>query len=311
MSFLRYPHLERYGNTEVKNIEFGTCHIFPKLDGTNASVWLGDDGAIKAGSRNRQLDTVNPGNRDNAGFAVAIYQEDTYNLYEAYLVDNPNHILYGEWLVPHTIKNYREEAWCKFWIFDVFNTETQKFLPYEVYQPLLELYKLNYIPCIKIIKNASYDQLMHEALNNAGFMLPEGCKGEGITIKNYSFVNKYNRYAIAKIVLSEFKDKFHAAMGANVIENRTTATIIVDNCVTKTLVEKEYAKIINEMGTWSTKLIPRLLHTTFYSIVTEELWDQLKTINYGNVNFQELKALTFNRVKELKPEILQKCPQPS
>ncbi len=38
MTFLRYPHLEKYGNQAVQDIEFGVCHIFPKLDGTNARV---------------------------------------------------------------------------------------------------------------------------------------------------------------------------------------------------------------------------------------------------------------------------------
>lgn len=38
--FKRYPHLEKFGNQAVENIEFGSCYIFPKLDGTNASVWF-------------------------------------------------------------------------------------------------------------------------------------------------------------------------------------------------------------------------------------------------------------------------------
>lgn len=37
-------HLERYGNDEVGGIEQGTTYVFPKLDGTNAQVWLNEDG---------------------------------------------------------------------------------------------------------------------------------------------------------------------------------------------------------------------------------------------------------------------------
>jgi hypothetical protein len=63
MEFKKYMHLERFGTSEVEGIEIGTTYVFPKLDGTNASVWF-EDGKIKAGSRNRELSFDN----DNAGF---------------------------------------------------------------------------------------------------------------------------------------------------------------------------------------------------------------------------------------------------
>ena len=37
--FQKYLHLERYGTDGVDGITIGQCHIFPKLDGTNASFW--------------------------------------------------------------------------------------------------------------------------------------------------------------------------------------------------------------------------------------------------------------------------------
>lgn len=41
MKFRRYQHVERFGNDEVEDINIGTCYIFPKIDGTNSSVYLG------------------------------------------------------------------------------------------------------------------------------------------------------------------------------------------------------------------------------------------------------------------------------
>ena len=69
MTFIRYPHLERFGNSGVQDIEFGVTHVFPKLDGTNASMWLEHDGGeyLAFGSRNRVVTKEN----DNAGFAAA------------------------------------------------------------------------------------------------------------------------------------------------------------------------------------------------------------------------------------------------
>jgi hypothetical protein len=187
MTFIRYPHLERFGTPLVENIEFGTCYVFPKLDGTNASVWFEGihegqcDSTIMlgSGSRNRPLEL----DRDNAGFCEYVNKQCTYAGDEDgplakffWHSDNRKYILYGEWLVPHTVKHYREDAWRKFYIFDVLDTETNKFLPYEVYQPLLERFQLDYIPCTKIIKNGSWENFLREA-KESRFLLPEDKMG--------------------------------------------------------------------------------------------------------------------------------------
>lgn len=112
MEFRKYQHIERFGTMEVENIELGMCYIFPKIDGTNSSVWLGDDGLVHAGSRKRELSFEN----DNAGFMNAITQDHRI---VRYLLKHPSHRLFGEWLVPHSLKTYRDDAWRKFYIFDV------------------------------------------------------------------------------------------------------------------------------------------------------------------------------------------------
>lgn len=301
MTFLRYPHLCKFGNKEVETIEFGITHIFPKLDGTNASVWYAD-GLFRFGSRNRALDLIS----DNQGFMAAQMQANIdKGTWYTFFSDptNHNYILYGEWLVPHTIKNYREDAWRKFWISDVFDRSTGKFLPYDVYKPLLEEYSLDFIPCIKVFKNGSWENFMYEAQNNAGFLLPDGHKGEGIVIKNYDWTNSYQKVTWAKIVLAEFKDSFHSVMGHNIQENKSNAQFICEKACTSALIEKEYAKIVVENNGWKNRYIPRLLHTVFYSVVTEELWSCLKEIKYGLVNFKELQQLCILKVKETKPEL--------
>ena len=57
MTFRRYQHLERFGTTEVQNIELGECYIFPKIDGTNSSVWI-ENGEIKADTRFEDFNPV-------------------------------------------------------------------------------------------------------------------------------------------------------------------------------------------------------------------------------------------------------------
>ena len=54
MEFKKYMHIERFGSDEVQDIEFGLCHIFPKIDGSNGQIYQ-RDGNIICGSRNREL----------------------------------------------------------------------------------------------------------------------------------------------------------------------------------------------------------------------------------------------------------------
>lgn len=311
MAFKQYTHLERFGNTEVEGIELGVCYIFPKIDGTNASAWMelfGSHGerehiGLCGGSRTRELSLGS----DNAGF----YNWLTGKREDALAVGNfltkyPHLRLYGEWLVPHTFKGYRPDAWHKFYVFDVYNDETEQYLSYEAYQPLLEEFQVEYIAPIAIVKNGDYERFLNYVANNF-FLCPDGGEpGEGIVLKNYDYQNKFGRQAFAKIVRQEFKEANHKVFGAPEINTGLmNEERIVARAVSVHLVDKTLDKIRTEPDGWSSRSIPRLLDSVFYDVVREELWDCLKEkeINFGTVNFKTLKALTIRKVKELKPEV--------
>ena len=293
--FKEYQHLERFGTTEVAQIELGECYIFPKIDGTNASVWL-LNGELQAGSRTRHLTLE----KDNAGF-LAWAKEQT-NLIE-YLKENPLLRLYGEWLVPHSLKTYRESAWRKFYVFDVYDDETKTHLPYSEYKDGLEKFGIEYIPPISIITNADYEQLVGQLIKNV-FLIEDGKgAGEGIVIKNYGFRNKYGRQTWAKIVTSEFKEKHAKEMGASEIKGKKMVEEeIVSKYVTVALCEKVYAKIENESG-WSSKMIPRLLNTVYYDLVKEDCWEFVNENKNPTINFATLQHFTFRKVKESLPNL--------
>ena len=105
MEFRKYMHLERFGNDEVQGIEVGTCYIFSKLDGSNASIWFYNN-ELQAGSRNRQLSLE----KDNAGFYQNIKEQERYI---KLVKENPTYYFYGEFLCPHSLKTYREDAMFK------------------------------------------------------------------------------------------------------------------------------------------------------------------------------------------------------
>ncbi len=306
MTFRKYEHVERYGNIEVEDIQKGLCYIFPKLDGTNSSIWSEnhcehcDDEIIKAGSRNRTLSLEN----DNGGFYQEMMQRDNI---KCFFAKYPDHILYGEWLIPHTLKTYRDDAWREFYIFDVYDKINNKFMIYDDYKPLMDDFELIYIPPIAIIRNPSYEQLIHHLENLNTYLIKDGHGvGEGIAIKNYQYVNRYGRYAIAKIVRNEFKEQNQKEFDQNVKGGSyiVESDIITVYC-TEALVEKTYAKIVTENDGWTSKNIGELLGRVFHDIVKENIWNIVNDRRFKKhaINFTELKKFCIMKIKEIKPEL--------
>ena len=300
MEFKKYQHLERFGNDEVEGIELGKLYIFPKLDGTNAQVWLDDEGNIKAGSRNRELTLE----KDNAGFYKFVLENENI---KKYLEKHPTHRLYGEFLVPHSLKTYREDAWRRFYIFDVCLDKEDgsvEYIPYDIYKPLVEEFGLDYIPPIVTMTNGSYEYFIR-TLDNNTFMIQDGKGvGEGIVIKNYDYYNKYKRQIWAKIVTNEFKEIHKREMGVNNIKTeKVIEQEIVDNYCTAAFIEKEYSKILNETGEWDNRKIPMLLGRVFSELVKEETWNIIKKYKNPTINYKTLNAPVINKIKTVKSDI--------
>ena len=298
MNFRQYQHIERFGKDEVDGIEVGTTYVFPKIDGTNSSVWLNDDGELRAGSHTRELTFDN----DNAGFYAAISKDERII---KYLWAHPTHRLFGEWLVPHSLKTYRQDAWRRFYIFDVTidREDGLEYLPYTTYQPLVEEFGLDYIMPIRILKNGDYDAFV-KCLDENVFLIQDGKGvGEGIVIKNYDFYNKYGRQTWAKIVTSEFKEVHYKAMGCPETEIKMVEQEITDQYLTHAFVDKEYEKINNKYGGFTSKNIPELLNTVYHELVCEEMWNIIKDKKNPKVDFKILQRMIIAKVKQIKPDI--------
>lgn len=297
--FKKYMHIEKWGNDEVIGIELGKAYVFPKLDGTNASLWWAD--RVHGGSRNRILSLDN----DNAGFLSWAVKPDSpqEKKFITCFLKHPHLRLYGEWLVPHTIKTYREDAWRRFYIFDVYNDKTEQFLTYEEYQPLMEEFGLDYIMPIAIIKNGTYESFIHQLSNNVLLIKDGEGAGEGIVIKNYNYYNKFGTQVWAKIITSEFKEQHYKTMGAPETEKTLIEERIVDEFVTEALIDKTYAKIHNDMNGWTSRYIPRLLDTVYHDLITEEMWRILKEYNNPTINFTTLKHFVITKIKQIRKDI--------
>lgn len=273
MEFRKYQHVERFGSEETEGINNGLCYVFPKIDGTNAQLWM--DGGLCAGSRKRELSE----DSDNAGFYVwAQKQENILSFFQSY----PHLRLYGEWLVPHTLRTYNDDAWNKFYVFDVMDDDV--YLPYEEYKLILEKFDIEYIPLLTKIENPTYEELV-ALLDKNTYLVKEGV-GEGIVIKNYAYRNKFGHVKWAKIIKGDFANN-----SSEILEKE-----IVDRYVTESLVKKEKAKIENECG-WNDKMMPRLLNTVYHCLIQEEGWNFIKKYKNPTIDFGKLNYYSNEKVK--------------
>lgn len=294
-----YDHIERYGSDEVEGIDIGTVYVFPKLDGANGRVAL-MDGKLRAGSRTRVL-SEDHGELQGFMGHVAEHQPKLVN-FLAWIAGNCNNgvldglTVYGEWLVPHTLRTYREDAWKRFWIFDVHNGE--RFLPFDEWAPVAESLGLDIVQPLCTITDPTPDQVQAQVLTNT-FLIADGAGlGEGIVLKNFQWKNKYGRQPWAKIVRNEFKETNRRVFGTTEKDGASQVEKdIARAAVTQALVAKERAKIEAEV-TDRKVVIPRLLETVFHCVVTEELWTPLKKSGFPTVDFKRLRAFCIALTKE-------------
>ena len=291
MQYKSYQHIEKLGNKEVEGILKGKCSIQPKIDGTNGVVWLGDDGIIHAGSRRRDLTLDN----DNAGFYNTVIKDDNIR---KYLLDHKDHYLYGEWLVPHTIRYYHPESWKHFYVFDIFSYD-RGYIPYDEYSKELDKYGISYIPEIISIDNPTMEDLT-KYLKETKYLIPEDKMSEGIIIKNYEYRNQYGRCTYAKIVAEEFfNTKSILRMKNHEAKDKTSEKDIVTTMLSEPLIRKEFAKIkLAYPDIRRQELIGRTLNTIFHVFIHEELLDYIEK-KKPLINFYYLKKECDERIKEV------------
>lgn len=300
MQFKRYPHVENCGRDEVEGIEIGTTYIFPKLDGANASVWREhhNGSIIQCGSRNHILENLG----DLQGFYNYV---QGHMLLHAFLEAYPYYRLYGEWLVPHTFKNYQKDAWRKFYIFDVYHDQEDRFLGYDNYQPLLEDFELDYVPCIREITNGNTERFIDIVTKENTFLVKDGeGVGEGIVIKNYSYRNKFGRQCFAKLKTNDFLTNHHKKMGHPVTEQHPVEAEVVDKLLTNDTISKVLIDICHgETNMFRSQDIPQLLETVWHHFIVEEMYEMCKKFRNPTINFKKLKAHVIASIKATIPNV--------
>lgn len=298
--FKKYQHVERLESDEVSGLLNGTCYIFPKIDGTNGSIWLDPESKnVHAGSRKRCL----VGEKDNFDFYTNYILQKHYEEFSEFFLECPNLRLFGEYLISHSLKTYRDDAWHKFYIFDVFSDSEESYLHYDEYIQYLAPFDFEVIPPLAIVENPVQEDL-YRVLENNTYLIKDGeGLGEGIVIKNYDFVNEWGRTVWGKLVRTVFKEEHKKEFGvAHWARKTPTEAQISEIYVTTGRVEKTFAKMKAD-GPWRSNRIPELFGRVYHDIVTEEMWEIIKKWKDPIINFRRLRSCIVNDVKKVKPEI--------
>lgn len=294
-----YTHVEGLHKDACEGLlNNSAVYVSAKLDGTNACVWVDEDGKIKCGSRKREINVDD----DNAGFAKWVYSDsDEAVKLREFLVQFPQYIVYGEWMGTSkfvgSIKDYDKEALGCFYIFDVFNTYNMEYLYEPEWRNLLAEYELEdyFVKLLAVLTNPTIEEVEKVAKENTFLLSNANHPGEGVVCKTLGWKNKYGHTVYGKLVLEEYKQNKAESKKVKVNEGEVEQNI-VDLFLTDYEMSKTKEKVILACGVESfdntnPKMVGRYLSTCYHDAILEECPNWAKKFKNATVNFGRLQYL--------------------
>ena len=237
-----YMDIERLKPSFIEGFEVGDDIVIQeKIDGANFSIrYDKEDNSVKAFSRKKELNFSN-----NLRGAWEWSQKLSVDLIKNGLGDNL--VLFGEWLVPHTVK-YPDDKYQNAYFFDVYNTETEEYLIQDKVKKIISDLNLNYVPVFYIGKFISWDNVK----SYIGKTEMGGEYGEGVVVKNQTKLNNPNTRLpfYTKIVCESFcETKAHnhnKVVDMGKMAKREKAIALTETIVTKARITKLINKMVDE-----------------------------------------------------------------
>lgn len=305
MEFKPYQHIEKLGTPATEGLLDGVVSVFPKLDGTNASIWReGMQDRLHFGSRNRELSLE----KDNHGFMNAFINSGKQIIVHKLLDELGNVIIFGEWLIPNNIKNYKDDAWRKFYVFDVFDLDTFEYRDYEewrgvVYSASEKCNLIQIVPAIDKVNGSDVDVDLYLIGNN--YLMKDGCGvGEGIVIKRYGYKNPFGHTVWGKVIHSDYTQK---KVQRSQAPKDSVESQIIDKFFDLSIINKEWG-IIRKDGHWTSEgsynllwgpsYYPRLIEQCWKIFLTEEVYNFTKKFKNPTVDFKKLRGQLTVKLKE-------------
>lgn len=258
----------RHGKTFTQSTLEGNPQIViqEKLDGANASFKREGDRVI-CFSRNTHLDEHNT----LRGF----YNWVQENVKAEDLVEDC--IYFGEWLVKHKLSYGENEN--KFYLFDIYDEETARYIPFGLVKGVAKDLNLNLVP---VFYEGAFQSIEHIQSFVGKSMLGE--VGEGVVVKNVNYEDKHGNQLFTKFVSDAFAEKAQIKKHTvkqpadqlqefvNSTVNKARVSKIIHKLVDEGILEEDYA--IEDMGT----ILKNTGTRVFDDVIKEELDELLKVV---------------------------------
>ena len=281
MLLKKYSKIKRLGSSEVENIfarDEETIVVEEKLDGSNFRFWL-EGGKLKFGSRR-----VN-----------GVGSEQWEKIIQ-YLRENINRenlkkdvIYIGEAMRKHTI-NYNFDKIPKFIGYDVLEKKTGK--PLNINESIELFHQIN-LEFVEILFEGKvkewFKEDIQQYLETSAYY--DG-KPEGIVIKNYNRLNKYNRPLFAKKVTERFTEKKSKSDNTNHKPSKKNTEYIIEKYVTKARVRKIINKLTLEEGEkLERSLMQKLIPHVSEDVLQEEILEIYSDSKVKKIDFRIFSQL--------------------
>ena len=282
----KYKDIERLKDKYAPAFKVGEhITITEKIDGANASIVVNEDGTLTACSRRNELNQ----NNTLQGFYDFVQTLDA-SIVSAALTSR--YILFGEWLVKHTIR-YPEDKMKQFYVFDVYDTETEQYMPWDFTKQIAEFIGLKTVPLFYDGPFISWEHIYSFVGKTEMGGEPTG---EGVVIKSQDRLdNKFSGTPeYVKIVAKEFSEVHQskpqkeidpAKIAAKKADETLAATIVTARRITKGLEKLIEDGIIPE--DWDEKslgVIAKHLPRAIYNDCVKEEPETVAQIeNFGKI----------------------------
>lgn len=287
--YRKYPKIHRLGKEETDGILDTEVVIQEKVDGANISIFQ-LDGKIRCGTRTRML----PEDESFNGFQEAVRSNSNLAMYFSRY---PEIILYGEWLVKHTI-SYPDEAYRKIYLFDIYDGLNGKWLSQDEVRAEAKFLGLEY-PHVFATGKLSVNEI--KEFVGKSKIAPAG---EGVVIKSDTFISKFGDHEYAKLVHEKFKESNAIVFGGN---NKHSDTYWEMYVVNKYCTVARVQKIMQKLQSESERRLDKeqtsqIAGTCFHDMITEEIWEIVKKV--PALDFKKLRGLSTRKFIQIYHDIL-------
>lgn len=210
-----------------------------KIDGANASIGF-EDGELSCFSRKQKLSPENT----LRGFYTLVQTFDVEKYRE---VLGDRYIIFGEWLVSHTIK-YPATRLSKFYVFDVWDTEVEQYVPWSVTKDFAAKLGLTTVPLFYDGPFVSWEHVQSFVGKTEMDAEPTG---EGVVIKSQDRLDNKssNTPPYVKIVAAKFSEVHQSKpheVDPEKLAAKQAAEALAATIVTERRVQKLLEKAVDE-----------------------------------------------------------------